>query len=50
MKMALQIIEALVPIVMEVVREAHPDKNNDEHKQIVRAIIDQHLDKPNAAQ
>jgi len=48
--LAIKILEALIPVVMEFVASQHPDKNNDEHKQIVRALIDQTLEKGNAAQ
>lgn len=45
MATAIKIIQALLPVVIELIRVAHPDKTDEEHKQIVRALIDQHLDR-----
>lgn len=50
MEIALKIAQFLIPLIIDAVRAAHPDKTDDEHKQIVRAILDQHVDKPDAAQ
>ena len=43
MNIAIKIIQVLLPLVIDLIREAHADKCDDEHKQIARDLIDQHF-------
>lgn len=48
MGLALKLLQVLLPVVLpallDEIKNAHPDKDADEHKQIVRDILDRHLD------
>lgn len=45
MNFALKIIEALIPLVIEIIKNNYPDVSHDDHKQIAQKMINDHLEK-----
>lgn len=42
---ALKIIQALLPLVLEFIKAEHPDKTDDEHRDIARDVVNSALKK-----
>lgn len=43
MNLAIKLIQAILPLVIDLIREAHADKSDQEHHQIARNLIDEHF-------
>lgn len=43
MDLAIKLAQCVIPLLIELVKEAHPDKAAVEHQEITQQLIDKHL-------
>lgn len=39
MQIAIKLITALLPLILEIIKQNHPDKSEDDHKQIAQDMF-----------
>ena len=48
METVIRLVECFIPLVIEVLKNIHPEKTADDHKEIIKKAIDDHFDKCSA--
>lgn len=43
MQIAIKLIAALLPLILEIIKNNHPDKSSDDHKQIAQDLFNSAL-------